>query len=79
VLATVVDTEALAETVLAAVVAGVGVTMIFSVAILGMARFVDMNRSGRPVAAVAFGVVALVALVAFAAVIVFGIVVMASK
>jgi hypothetical protein len=78
-LATVVDTEALVDTVLAAMVAGIGVTLIFSVAILGTAKFADLSRSGRTASAVAFGLLATVALVAFAAAIVFGILVMASK
>jgi hypothetical protein len=78
-LATVVDSKALLQSVGAAVVAGVGVTAIFCVAIFGAARFADMNRGGRPAAAVAFGILALLALVAFAAAIVVGLVVMTSK
>jgi hypothetical protein len=78
-LATLVDTQALAETVLAAVLGGVGVTLIFSIAILGASRFADLSRDGRSAAAVAFGLVALVALAAFAAAIAFGIIVMTSK
>ena len=53
-LATVVDWNALLKTVVAAFIAGVGVTLVFSVAIFGAARFADMNRDGRPVAAAAF-------------------------
>ena len=45
-LATVVDTEALLKTVAAAFVAGVGVTLIFSLAILGAARFAELSRDG---------------------------------
>jgi hypothetical protein len=78
-LGTVVDTKALAQTVLAAFVGGLGVTLIFSIAIFGAARFADLSRSGRPVAALAFGAVALVALAGFAAAITFGIIVMTSK
>jgi hypothetical protein len=78
-LATLVDTQALGETVLAAVLGGVGVTLIFSIAILGASRFADLSRDGRSAAAVAFGIVALVALAAFAAAIAFGIIVMTSK
>ena len=40
----------LIETVIASLVAGVGVTAIFSTAIWGGARFVDLSRDGRPVA-----------------------------
>jgi hypothetical protein len=77
--ATVVDSKALLQSVLAALIAGVGVTAIFCIAIFGAARFADMNRSGRPAAAVAFGLVAILALVAFAGAIVVGLVVMTSK
>jgi hypothetical protein len=79
VLATVVDTQALLKTVAAAFVAGVGVTLIFSLAILGAARFADLNRDRRPVAAVAFGALAIVALVAAAAAVTIGIIVMTRK
>jgi hypothetical protein len=78
-LATVVETDALLETVLAAFVAGVGVTLIFSLAILGAARFADLSRDGRPVAATAFGALALVALAAAAAAVTIGIIAMTSK
>jgi hypothetical protein len=78
-LATVVDSKALLQSVAAALVAGIGVTAIFCVAIFGAARFADMNRSGRPAAAVAFGIVAILALIAFAGAIVVGLVAMTSK
>jgi hypothetical protein len=79
VLATVVDTEALLKTVAAAFVAGVGVTLVFSLAILGAARFADLSRDGRPVAAAAFGALALAALAAAAAAVTIGIIVMSRK
>ena len=78
-LATVVDTQALLKTVAAAFVAGVGVTLIFSLAIVGAARFADLNRDGRPAAAAAFGALAIVALAAAAAVVTIGIIVMTRK
>lgn len=78
-LATIVDTAALLKTIVASFVAGVGVTLIFSLAILGAARFADLNRDGRPVAAVAFGTLAVVALAAAAAAVVIGIIVMTRK
>src|SRR5207244_7697500 len=67
VLATVVDTGALLRTVAAALVAGVGVTLMFSLAILGATRFAEMNGDGRPVAAASFGALAIVGPVAAAA------------
>ncbi|HKH14755.1 MAG TPA: hypothetical protein VKA47_08885 [Solirubrobacterales bacterium] len=78
-LATIVDTEALLKTIVASAVAGVGVTLIFSLAILGAARFADLSRDGRPAAAVAFGVLAVVALAAAAAAVTIGIIVMTRK
>ena len=78
-LATIVDTEALLKTIVASFIAGVGVTLIFSVAILGASRFADMNRDGRSGAAVAFGLLGLVALLAAGAAVVVGIVVMTRK
>ena len=76
-LATVVDTKALWETVVAAFVAGVGTTVIFSFAILGISRFSGANREGRTLEAVLFGAMAAVGLLATVAVIAFGVIVMA--
>ena len=49
--ATIVEGKELLETVVASLVAGVGVTFIFSVAIWGVARFADLSRNERPLAA----------------------------
>jgi hypothetical protein len=78
-LATIVDTQALLKTIVASAVAGVGVTVIFSFAILGASRFADLSRDGRPVAAVVFGALAVVALAAAAAAVTIGIIVMTRK
>jgi hypothetical protein len=78
-LATLVDTGALLKTVAAAFVAGVGVTLIFSLAILGATRFAELNRDGRPAAAASFGALAIVALAAAAAAVTIGIIVMTKK
>ena len=78
-LATVVDTNALLKTVVAAFISGVGVTLIFSLAILGASRFIDVNRDGRPAAAVAFAALTLASLAAVAAAVTIGIIVMTSK
>jgi hypothetical protein len=78
-LATLVDTHALWQTIVAAFVAGVGVTLVFSLAILGAARFADASRDGRGGAATLFGALALLALTATAAAIVIGVIVMTSK
>jgi hypothetical protein len=49
--ASIVDGQALLETVIASAAAGVGVTVVFSFAILGAALFGDARRDGRSVAA----------------------------
>ena len=54
-------------------------TLIFSLAILGAARFADLSRDGRPAAATAFGALAIVALAAAAAAVTIGIIVMTRK
>jgi hypothetical protein len=78
-LAVVVETKELAQTALASVVAGVGITIVFSIAIWGAARFVDLSRDERPVAATAAATVGLLALAATMAAVGVGIVVMTSK
>jgi hypothetical protein len=77
--ATLVEGKALLETVIASAVAGVGVTFVFSIAIWGVARFADLSRSERPLAAGAAALVAAVALAATAAVVVVGIIAMTGK
>lgn len=74
-----IDTGALAKTVAAAFVSGVGITLIFSVALYGAARFAEMSREGRNTSAVAYGSLAVAAGFAFAAAIVVGIIVMTAK
>jgi uncharacterized membrane protein YcjF (UPF0283 family) len=78
-LAEIVETRELVETIVYAFVAGVGVTVIFSVAIWGVARFVDLSQEERPLAAgAAVGVTVLALLVVVAAVVI-GVIVMTSK
>jgi hypothetical protein len=77
-MAVVVETTELWQTIVAATIAGVGITTIFSVAIWSAARFADFSRDDRPVAAGAAAVLGLLALAATAAAVVIGIVVMAN-
>ena len=74
----IVETKELVQTVAFSLVAGIGVTAIFSVAIWGVARFADL-RDERPVAAGAAALTAGLALLAVLAVMVIGVVVMTSK
>lgn len=78
-LAQIVETKEMVQTVVFAFVAGVGVTLIYSVAIWGAARFVDLSQEDRPVAAVAAAVVSGLALLAVVAAVVIGVLVMTSK
>lgn len=75
----VVDWAALFEVVWSALAAGIGVTGVFALGILGATRAVDMRRNGHGPAA---GLYALLTALAFAGVlgaVVFGIVVMSQK
>jgi hypothetical protein len=78
-IATIVEGKELLQAVVASVVAGVGVTFVFSVAIWGAARFADLSRSDRPVAASAAAVISVLALLVTAAAVVVGIIAMTSK
>jgi hypothetical protein len=78
-MAVVIQSKELAQTVVASIIAGVGVTVIFSVAIWGAARFIDLNRNQRPLAAGAAAALSTLALLATLASVVFGIIVMTSK
>jgi hypothetical protein len=78
-IATIVHTDELLNTILASVVAGIGVTFIFSVAIWGAGQFTELSRGERPVAATAAALVGAMALLCVAGAIVFGIVVMTHK
>jgi hypothetical protein len=77
--AVIVETKELLETVAASLIAGVGMTFVFSIAIWGVARFAEHSRSERPLAAGASAAVAALALAATLAGVVFGIVVMTHK
>jgi hypothetical protein len=78
-IATLVEGKELLETVIASVVASIGVTFAFSVAIWGVARFADLSRNERPLAAAGAAAVASVALACVGAALVAGIIVMTSN
>jgi hypothetical protein len=78
-LGTIVDTSALAKVIVGSLVAGIGVTIAFSFAILGSTRFADMRRDERTLEAAVFAGIALVGAAACVGAVVFGIVVMTSK
>lgn len=78
-LATVVDTDALLKSVGAAAAIGLGVILIFSLALFGAVRFADLSRDERRIEAAAAALLAVVGAVAFVAAVAVGIVVMTQK
>jgi lysylphosphatidylglycerol synthetase-like protein (DUF2156 family) len=78
-LATILETKQLLETVAVSVVAGIGVTIVFSIAVYGATRFAELSRDQRPFAATAAIVTAALAFAACIAVVVVGIIVMVDK
>ncbi len=78
-IATIVETKNLLETVAATLVAGIGVTAAFSIVIFGITRSADMVRDERPLLATAAGALAALAGLVVAGAIVLGIVVMTKK
>jgi hypothetical protein len=78
-LATLVETKDLLYSVAASLIAGIGVTAVFSLIIFGVTRSAEMLRDDRPLLATAAGGLAAVALVVVVGAIVLGIVVMTRK
>jgi cytochrome c biogenesis protein CcdA len=76
---TIVDTTTLLDLIGVSLLAAVGVTAAFSLAILGATRFSDLRRDGRAVEAAFFGVVTALALAACVGAIVYGIVEIQAK
>lgn len=75
-IATIVHTDELLQTIAAAVAGGIGVTFAFSVAIWGAGQFTELSRNERPVAATAAALVGTLALACVAGAVITGIVVM---
>jgi hypothetical protein len=75
-IATVVHTDELLQTVAAAVVGGIGITFAFSVGIWGAGQFTELSRHERPLAAMAAALVGVFALACVVAAVVIGIIVM---
>jgi hypothetical protein len=75
-LAEIVDAGALAKTAAAALLAGTGVTLLFSLAIVGLTRSGELRDSGRSVMATLAMVLGVIALIASIAAVGLGLVVM---
>lgn len=78
-IATVVDWAALRDVVVASLVVGVGTTVAFSLAILGLTRFADMRRDSRTVEAFGYAALSAFGLAASASAVVYGILLLTSK
>ena len=78
-MATIVQGRDLLQTVIASVIAGVGVTFVFSTAIWAAGRFGELSRSERPLAAGAVAAVGGLALAGTALAVVVGIIAMTKK
>jgi Na+/melibiose symporter-like transporter len=78
-LASVVDGKALLQVLWVSFAAGLGVTTVFAIGIVGATRTADMRRDGRTAEAIVYGAVALLATAGVAAAVVLAIVVMAHK
>jgi hypothetical protein len=74
-----VDWAALGKVVAASLVAGIGVTLCFSLAVVGATRFTELRRDQRGVGAAFYGVLALAGLAATVASVVIAITVMTKK
>ena len=72
----IVDGKALLDTAIASLVAGIGITIVASLAIYGFATFGEARRDGNVATATAAGVLAALATLAFAAAIAIGLIVM---
>jgi hypothetical protein len=78
-IASIVDTDALLEVVWVSILAGIGLTAIYGVAIVGASHAVDSSRRGRTAGTVLYGVLGLVALGIVLAATVFGIATLSDK
>lgn len=72
-------TSALLKMMYSSALAGVGVTVVFSVAILGVIRSSDMRRSHRNAAGSAFAVLGIVGLLVCGVAVVYGLVLVGHK
>jgi hypothetical protein len=77
--AEIINWNAAWQAVWTAAVAGVGVTVVFSVAVLGATRTDDCRRAQRPGLAAVYGAVALAAIAATLGAVVFAITVITTK
>jgi hypothetical protein len=74
-----IDVGALLKMVYASVLAGVGVTVVFSFTILGAIRSADMRRHGRSGSAAGYAALATLGLALTAGIVVYGLILVTQK
>ena len=78
-MAAIIDTDALLSVIVASLVAGVGVTMTFSLVILAATRSAELRRDGGRAGAAALAALSMLGVLVCVAAVVFGIQIMTSK
>lgn len=76
-IASIVDTGDLLEVIWVSLAAGIGVTAVYGLAIVGATRAIELGRAGRSGEAALFGALGVVAMAAVVGAVVLGIVVLA--
>jgi hypothetical protein len=79
VFATIIDTDALLKVVLWSLLTGVGLTVVFSLGIVGVARADDLRRTGKGGAATGYAILAVIAGLVVLGAVVEAIIVMTTK
>jgi hypothetical protein len=74
-----IDTTALAKMLYTSLAACITVAVIFSIALLGAIRATDMRRANRTAGALAYGALAVAGLAVAAAIVIYGITLLAHK
>jgi hypothetical protein len=77
--AAIVDTHLLLRVLLTALAASLGVAVVFSVAVFGITRYSDLRREQRTAGAAGYAVLGAAGLALTAAVIVYGLILLARK
>jgi hypothetical protein len=78
-IAAAINTHALVKMIYSSLLAGVGVAVVFSLAIVGAARSGEMRREHRTVATLAYTALAAAGLLVTAAMVIYGLVLVAHK
>jgi hypothetical protein len=75
----VVELGQIVEVIWVSLVAGIGITTVYSLVVLGSGRWAEARRAHHTGAAIGYGLLATVSLLVFAAIVVLGVQIMLSK